>query len=569
MTAVRAGIFRPRARGCSGCDARAVTPRSLAEPIAIFAGVFRNADLRRLELAWACSNLASRAAAIAVAVYAYETDGIAAVGVIAFVRLVVAAAVSSWLAVLADRRPRREVLIVTDLVRSAMLGAMALLVAVDGARPLVYLLAVLTAILEPLFRSAQVAHTPALVRTPEELTAANVLASGVESIGLFAGPALGALLLVASGTSVVFAATAGLALLSVVLVARIGVPGAPAPEHAATSHTLLAGWRTIGTEPRLRVVIGLFSFQALVAGMFNVLVVAIAIELLDLGTAGVGWLDGMVGIGATLGVLVVAGLAGRRRLTGYFAVGLLLWGVPLVVLAGWPALAPALVLLLLVGIGNTMVDVAGITLLQRSAPDAVLGRVFGAFEALVLLAMGIGSLVAPVLVAAFGVRAAVLAAGCVLPVALLPLWRPLKAVDADAVVSTEHVELLRGVPMFAPLAPPRLERLARALEEVRIDAGAAVFLEGDIGHTFYVVADGQAVVESDERRLRDLGPGDFFGEIALLRDVPRTATVRATTDLRLVALDRQTFLDTVTGDPASAEAAGNIVAARLPSPVIR
>jgi MFS family permease len=546
-----------------------MTPRQLHEPIAIFAGVFRNADLRRLELAWACSNLASRASAIAVAVYAYETDGIAAVGVIAFVRLVVAAAASSWLAVLADRRSRREVLIVTDLARGAMLGAMALLVPLDGARPAVYALAVLTAILEPLFRSAQVAHTPALVRTPEELTAANVLASGVESVALFAGPALGALLLAASSTAAVFGATAGLAGLAVLLVARIGVAGEPAQEPSeARSYTLLAGWRTIAAEPRLRVVIALFSIQTFVAGLLNVLVVAIAIELLDLGTAGVGWLDGMVGVGAALGVLVVAGVAGRRRLTGYFAVGLLLWGLPLALLAGWPALIPALLLLGLVGIGNTLVDVVGITLLQRSAPDAVLGRVFGAFETLVLLAMALGSLVAPLLVAGFGIRGAVLVAGCVLPIALVPLWRPLQAVDAEAEVPTEHVELLRGVPMFAPLDPPRLERLARALIELRVEPGSAVFEEGDHGDRFYVIVDGRGVVETDDMKLRALEPGDFFGEIALLRDVPRTATVRATSELRLVALDRQTFLETVTSDPTSAEAAGNIVAARLPRPVI-
>ena len=561
---------RSREVATKRCDAGAyVASRRIAETRALFGGVFRNADVRRLELAWASSNLASRASAIAVAVYAYETDGIAAVGVIAFVRLVVAAALSSWLAVFADRRPRRQVLIATDLGRAAMLGAMAVLALMDNAGPAVYALAVLTAIMEPLFRSAQVAHTPALVRSPDELTAANVLASGVESVALFAGPALGALLLAVSSPSAVFAATACLALLAVALVARIGVAGEPAPEAgSARSHTLLAGWRTIVSEPRLRVVIGLFSIQTLVAGMLNVLVVALAIELLDLGTAGVGWLAGMIGIGATLGVFVVAGLAGSHRLAGHFAVGLLLWGVPLALIAAWPELAPALVLLALVGIGNTLVDVAGITLMQRSAPDAVLGRVFGAFEALVLLSMGLGSLLAPVLIAAFGIRGAVLASGCILPVALVPLWRPLAALDAEAAVPSEQIELLRAVPMFAPLAAPELERLAKAMVEVHVAPGIAVFEEGDHGDRFYLLADGRASVVQAGRTLRTLGRGDFFGEIALLRDVPRTATVTATSQLRLLALDRPVFLATVAGDPVSAEAAGSIVAARLPSPVI-
>jgi MFS family permease len=541
----------------------------LAEPAHVFAQVFRNGDLRRLELAWAMSNLASRASAIAIAVYAYEADGIGAVGVIAFVRLAIAAAASSWLAVLADRRPRRQVMIGSDLVRVLMLGAMAALAFLGTARLAVYVLAVLIAVAEPLFRSAQVAHSPSLVRTPEELTAANVIASGVESVGLFAGPALGALLLAVSSTGTVFAVTAAMALVSVLLVARITIAGEPASEpQMARAQTLLAGWRAIMSEPGLRVVIALFSAQTFVAGMLNVLVVVLAIELLDLGTAGVGWLDGMVGIGATLGVLVVAGVAGRRRLSPYFAVGLLFWGFPLVLIAAWPELTPVLVLLALVGIGNTLVDVTGVTLMQRAAPDAVLGRVFGAFHALVLLAMGIGSLLTPVLVSVLGTRGAVLSAGLVLPVVLIPLWRPLAGVDAAAPAPSEQVELLRRIPIFAPLAAPQLERLARALIEVRVEPGAPVFEEGERGEHFYVIAVGRAEVEIGDERVRILEAGDFFGEIALLRDVPRTATVRALTPLRLFALDREAFVTTVTGHPTSAEAAGSIVAARLPRPVI-
>jgi predicted MFS family arabinose efflux permease len=450
-----------------------------------------------------------------------------------------------------------------------LLATMAALVLVGVARPVVYVLAVLVAVPEPLFRSAQVAHTPSLVRTPEELTAANVLASGVESVGLFAGPALGALLLAASSTGTVFAATAGLALVSVALVVRIGVPGEPEPTPSvARMRTLLAGWGAIVSEPRLRVLIGLFTAQTFVAGMLNVLVVTLAIEVLSLGTAGVGWLDGMVGIGATLGVAVVAGAAGRQRLSGYFAVGLLLWGVPLALIAAWPELAPVLVLLALVGVGNTLVDVTGITLMQRAAPDAVLGRVFGAFEALVLLAMALGSLVAPVLVSAFGTREAVFAAGLILPILLLPLWRSLASIDAATPAPRERVELLRGVPIFAPLGAPELERLAKALDEVLLESDATVFEEGERGDRFFVIADGQAAVEMGGHHVRTLAAGDVFGEIALLRDVPRTATVRASTALRLFALDRQTFVATVTGHPASAEAAGSIVAARLPRPVI-
>jgi len=146
-------------------------------------------------------------------------------------------------------------------------------------------------------------------------------------------------------------------------------------------------------------------------------------------------------------------------------------------------------------------------------------------------------------------------------------WRALARSDAAGEVPVELVELLRGIAIFAPLPPPQLERLAGALVEVEVDVGDTVFREGDHGDRFYVIAEGRASVEASGWTLRELEPGDFFGEIALLRDVPRTATVRATTALRLHALDRDTFVSTVTGHAASAEAAGSIVAARLPSPV--
>jgi MFS family permease len=545
-----------------------VKASGLAAPLQVLGRVLRNADVRRLELAWAASNLASRASAIAVAVYAYESGGVTAVGVVAFIRLAAAAAAAPWLSLLADRRPRRVVMIGSDLVRGVMLAAMAALVQFAAARPAVYALAVLVALPEPLFRSAQVAHTPSLVATPEDLIAANVVASGVESIGLFVGPALGGLLLAVSGVETAFAVTAALVLVSAAFVARIQIEGAPREEEGQPrGQALLAGWRVILGQPGLRVVIGLFSAQTLVAGLFNVLVVVLAVEVLGLDVSGVGWLDGIVGIGAAAGVLVVAGLA-RRRLVPQFAAGLLLWGVPLALIAARPELGLAVVLLFLVGIGNTLVDVTGVTLMQRAAPDAVLGRVFGAFEALVLFAMAVGSLLAPLLVAAFGTRAALAVAGAILPVVLLPLWRTLASLEALPAPPADHVALLDAVPMFAPLAPPQLERLAQALVEMRVAAGEPVVAEGELGERFYLIVDGNAAVSVGGREVGTLGPGAYFGEIALLRDVPRTATVRARTALRLLALEGDTFLGTVNGNAASGEAARSIVAARLPSPVI-
>jgi CRP-like cAMP-binding protein len=153
-------------------------------------------------------------------------------------------------------------------------------------------------------------------------------------------------------------------------------------------------------------------------------------------------------------------------------------------------------------------------------------------------------------------------------VLLTPLWRPLVAIDAAAAAAADEVELLQHLEVFAPLPVPELERLAKALAPAVVEAGGTVFAQGDRGDHFYVIRGGTADVEVDGERVRTLGPGDSFGEIALVHDVPRTATVRAQAELELLALDRDVFVSTLTHHPASAQAAGSIIAARLASPVI-
>ena len=219
----------------------------------------------------------------------------------------------------------------------------------------------------------------------------------------------------------------------------------------------------------------------------------------------------------------------------------------------------------MIGLGNTIVDVAGMTLLQRSADDEVLGRVFGILESLVLLTIALGALAAPGVLALLGVKTTLVVVGLFLPVLLVPVWPLLRRVDEAARVPTEALALLRAIRIFAPLPPPVLERLAAAATSVHVPAGTAVFQQGDHGDRFYAIAAGRAAVEIDGAESATLGAGDFFGEIALLRDVPRTATVRALDDLEVYALERDDFIAAVTGHAPSHEAAESVVAARLPA----
>jgi MFS family permease len=540
--------------------------RQLAESLRAFASVFSNPELRRLQLAGVGSTIGTWAYGVALAVYAYDAGGARAVGLIYAVRWALAAVAAPWLAVLADRLSRRSVMVASDLSRGALLAGMAVAAALGGPAAIVYALAVGASISATVFAPAQGALLPSLVRTPDELTAANVVMNTVASVGMFAGPALGGVLLAVSGAAAVFAVTAGTLVWSAANV--FGIPrDAPASRDEETSagHEMLAGFRAIAATPALRVVVGLTSAQTLVTGAFEVLLVVLALRLLHAGNAGVGWLNTALGVGCLVGVLAVAALAGRKRLAGDLGIGVLLWGAPLALVAVWTNLGFALLMFALIGVGNTLVDVAGMTLLQRSADNEVLGRVFGVLESLVLGTLALGALVAPAIVAWAGPRGALVAVGVFLPALLVPLWPTLRRIDESAHVPTEAIELLRAIPMFSPLPPQVLERLASAAEPVTVAGGAAVFQQGDTGDRFYVIASGRAAVEIDGVQSGELAPGDFFGEIALLRDVPRTATVRATEELRLYAIERDEFLAAVTGHAPSLEAAHSVVTARLPA----
>jgi MFS family permease len=538
----------------------------LSDSLAVFRGVFRNAALRRIQLAWAASIIGTWAYAIAVVVYAYEQGGAKAVGVVGLARWLAAAAVSPFAALLGDRYDRRLVMVLSDLARAVLIGVAAVAAFSGWPAIVIYVIAALVGIAATAFRPAEAALLPTLVRTPEELTAANVTSSTIESAGVFLGPAIGGLLLATTNVGTVFLITAGAMLFSAVLLVGVrAVKEAPAEAREAASvlDELLAGFRAIGAERRLRLLVGLFGAQTFVFGILNVLIVVIALELLDTGEAGVGFLNSAIGIGGLIGALAAAALVGRRRLATNFGVGIFIWGLPIALVAVWPNQVFALVLLALVGVGNTLVDVSGMTLLQRAAPEDVLARVFGVLESVLLLTIGLGGLVAPLLLDWVGTRGALIVAGVLLPLVVIPAWPRLTRIDRAAHIPAEQLDLLRRNQIFAPLPPPTLERLAESLEEVPIERGRVVVRQGETGDRFYLVRDGTLQVAINGRDVQTLGPGDSFGEIALLRDVPRTASVIAQSEGMLYSLDRDTFIPAVTGFAQSLSAAEGVMGMRL------
>jgi MFS family permease len=548
-----------------GCDAPLV--RRLRESADAFVDVFRNRNLRRLELGWAGSIFGAWAYTVALYVYTYHHGGATAVGVMAALRWIAAGLVAPFAGVLGDRFDRRLVMISSDLVRGSVIVLAAVAVSTGAPAIVVYVLSIAITVSATPFRPAEAALTPSLSRTPEELTAANVVSSTIESLGLFGGPAVGGLLLAATSTETVFVATAACHVWSAVLVALVRPPTAvEEPEvssvEAGIRAELLGGFRTVIRDSRLRLLVGLDGAQSFADGMLNVLIVVMSLQLLE-SQAAVGYLNSALGIGGVLGALLTAALVARARLATDLALGIVVWGVPIMLVAAWTSLTFALLMLGIVGIANTLIDVSATTLVQRSTPEAVVSRVFGVIGSVGLIAVALGALVAPAVIALVGSRGALLVTGVLLPVVALPSWGSLTRIDRETALPSERLELLRAIPIFSPLPEPILERLALQLEQTDFSAGTTIFNSGDEGDRFYVIDQGSVEIHVDSAKPVELGRGEFFGEIALLRDVPRTATVTAVTDTRLYALNWDAFVPAVTGYAPSRRAADAVIGTRL------
>ena len=465
------------------------------------ASVFSNPGLRRVQLAFVGSIVGDWAYAIAVAVYAYDQGGPAAVGLLGVVRYLSMALVLPLASTLADRYPRKWVMLVSDVVRAALVLVAAVVIAADGPELAVYGLAVVTALVGTCFRPAQAAMLPGLARDPGELTAANVASSTIESVGFFLGPALGGLLLAVADIQTVYVVNAATFLWSAAIIVGLRAP-MPAPkaaedfEHGTFLANASAGFRTILGSRDLRLVIGVYCSQTVVAGASLVFVVTLALDELDLGHGGVGYLDAVMGIGGLIGGFVALVLAQRGKLALDFGVGVLLWSAPLLAIAAWPSIGVAAAAMVLVGFGNSLVDINAYTILQRTVPDEVMGRVFGAMESAVIGAMAGGALVMPLLIETVGLRAGLAVIGGAVTAVVFIALAGLRRIDLTA-LAPEGLELLRRISIFAALPESILERLARSLRAVTASAGDVIIREGDEGDLFYAIEEGTVVVSKE------------------------------------------------------------------------
>jgi MFS family permease len=546
--------------------------RRLAEGGAALASNLRRPDLRRAQLAFGSAYASEWSLTVVLGVVAFRDGGATAVGIVALIRMLPSALIAPFATAVADRIRRDRVLIWIGVIRAVAVGAAALVIAMDLSVLFVYVLAIIATIPFTAFRPAHSALLPALCETPRELTAANASRGLLDSASTLVGPLLAALLLDVSGPEAVFALTAGLSLWSALLVSLIDYE--PAPREAPPAPIRIAadtaeGLRAIAAHREVSMLFGLGAVQAVTRGALNVFTVVVAIELLHTGDAGVGVLTAAIGVGAVIGSLGASVLVGSRRLAAYTGVGIALWGVPLALIGAFPEELVALVMLAIVGAGNALVDLGYFTLFPRLMPDEVLARVFGALESLVALAVGLGSILTPLLIHLFGIRGALVVIGLMTPVVVALTWFRLVRVDEGLGAQAEIIERLRKVPMLRPLPVSTIEHLARNAREESVEPGETVVEQGEAGESFYVVVAGQLEVNENGRLLSVLSDGDCFGEIALLREIPRTTTVRARAPTALYALDRRHFVPIVSGYSESAAEAETVVETRLAASAAR
>ena len=532
-----------------------------------------NPDLRRLGFSYALCCTAELGIWIALLIYAYTHGGTAAGATIVLVQLVPCIVVGPFLGAVADVRDPQRVLIIGMVAQVVSMGAVAGAMAWGAPEWVVFTLAPTTALSITLTRPTQAALFPAVVRTPEELTAANVMSGWTYGVACLVGPALAGALIVLGGTALAVAGCAALAGLAVIPGARLHALRDHERSSDEPAHGRLSAWRaldefrrdlqanlsTAATIPGVRLLLSLHAFYFVLVGTIDLLCVIIAASYLHLGAGGAGYLNAATGGGAVVAGFGTAFLIGRRRLKGPLVLTLAVAVIALALISATPRVAPVVALLVLVGLSGAIFDVTSRTLLLRSTPPYVVASLFSILESLMDTGMVLGVVLVRVAYAVGGLRATLVAPAVLALILVAGVWHRLRQLDDSAVVPLVEIRLLRAIPIFAALPAPELEGVAKELEPVPVRAGTTVFHEGDPGDKYYAVSSGSLCIVRQGELVQTVTRGQGFGEIALIRDIPRQATVTAESDALLYSLDKELFVVTLTRHAGASTAARRII----------
>ena len=540
--------------------------------------VLRRRDYRLLFLSFTTSRLGDFLYLVALVAYVYAETGSAAwVSAAALSRFIPYTLLSPVAGVIADRYERRRVMAAGDAIQLVAMSVLALTAVLDGPPAVVIAAAAASASAATLYTASASAMVRAVV-PDDELAAANSLLSTVDELAFVAGPTAAALLLLLGNPALAFginaatfAASAALLLSIRTRSRRDSAPG----ERPGIVADLREGLGTLVGNRAVLVLVGCLVAGTVVYGAELVLLVLISSELLGTGSGGLGLLLAASGVGGVIGAVISPRLARVQRPRLMIAVLVLLTGIPFAALSVLREPLLAYAVLVLEGIAIVALDILVETALQRGVPGDVLGRVSGLILSLSAVGTLVGTLAAPALIEALGLPGAVALAGLVPVVIAAGSLALLRDLDADSQRGARElaprVAVLEGLRLLDGATPPALERLAAAIEERRLTAGAAVLRQGEPADALYVLVEGSLVVEHDDgsgtRRVNEMTAPDYLGEIGLVERSPRTATVVCATDAVLWRIPGDLFLEAVEAAPTlSASLAAGITARRARTP---
>jgi MFS family permease len=533
--------------------------------IAALRTTLEDASLRALTISWFAVVAGKWAFLVTTLVAAYQVGGTVAVGLLGVARFLPPTLISPFAGLPTVRWRPEVVLRSANAIRAVAIVAAAVVVALGLPIQFLFLVVAVEAGVGSFSRPLHMALLPAVARTPRQLIAANVTSSAAEGLGTFIGPALAGLLLVASGPLGAILAVLAIYVVGVVAIARLYVPAVGRSDTTARAvlAQLSSGVGALAALPGPRLIVLGLGLQTMVRGLLTVMVVVAAIDLLGMGDPGVGALNAAMGLGGLVGAAAAITLAGRERLSPAFNLSLAGWGAPIAVIGIVVDPTIALLAMVAIGVSNAFIDVSGFTLIQRMTPNASRIAVLGLLDSVANGGVVLGGILAPFLIEGVGIRAALIVGGLVLPVASILIAPALRRTDEGGVADPGRVELIRGDPLLAPLSLATVEHLAAVLEPLEFADGDWLMREGEPGDQYVLIETGSVEVSQAGVPVRTLGPGSGVGEIALIQDVPRTASVRAVGPVTAFGLARAAFLEAVVGHATSRAAAASRVEEHL------
>ncbi len=514
-----------------------------------------NRDLVALTSSHGLGISADKTSVIGVLVYAYDRAGAEAASFTAFILFVpllfIGPVVSRALAGHRPNRARAQ----WHAAQAVFLGLSGILAIGDAPLWAVIATMLAASVSTAIMRPAVAMLSPAVVRSADELVVANLWITYVSSSTSLIAPVVAATLLAVGGAGVALLGAAALAAVSLAVMGSMSaIEFTGGAETGDARGSLREGITTVARLPGGRgLIVAGMTHQALLTVM-GIVAVIVAVEQLDLGASGPGWLNLAFGIGAVGASPIVSIVLRRQRLAPMLLAAVAGSAVAYALLGGTTSVAVAVVLFGVFGITRVAADVATRVMLQRVLRPDELGGAFTVLQVATAAGGALSALAMQFLTAAVSIERASAWMAVALAVITVGLVLPLRRADATEPLPLVRMSLLRQVTTFAGLGGPEVELLARHAMDDRVAGGSVVLRAGDPGETFHVVVDGRCSVEVADEHVRDLERGHGFGEVALLADVPRTATVRAEVDTTLLSIDRSTFLTALTGS-ADAERA--------------